>query len=118
MSDPRPAADTEPEPLSPEAQAIFARARRSFAISMGLLLFGLIAIGGALVYRATRDSGGSPGADYAIASLRLPQGAEIVSASAGDGLLTLAYRVGPVTSIRIFDGRTGELLREVPLVAE
>lgn len=85
---------------------------------MGLLLFGLIAIGGALVYRATRDDGPSAAPDYAIAALRLPQGAEIISASAADGLLTLAYRVGPVTSIRIFDGRTGEMLREVPVVAE
>jgi hypothetical protein len=50
--------------------------------------------------------------------MRVPAGAEIVSATAADGLITLTYRVGAMTSVRLFDGRSGELLREVPIVSE
>jgi hypothetical protein len=57
-------------------------------------------------------------ADYTIAALKVPAGAEVVSAVAADGKLTLTYRVGTVTSVRILDGRTGEILREIPVVGE
>ena len=81
---------------------------------------GFIAIGGALVYRAAREGGSSPpqGADYVIAALKVPSGAEIVSAVAADGTLTVTYRLGAMTSVRIFDGRSGEMLREIPVVSE
>lgn len=98
---------------------MLARARRSFLFSIGLLIVGFIVIAGALVYRASRDSVPAPtGADYVIAEMRLPAGAEIVSAVAADGQITVTYRLGPMTSVRIFDGRTGEMLREVPVVSE
>jgi hypothetical protein len=107
--------------LTPEARAIIARARRSFLFSIGLLIVGFIVIGGALVYRATRDGGGSAprtGADYVIAALKVPADAEIVSAVAADGQVTLTYRVGAMTTVRIFDGRSGEMIREIPVVSE
>lgn len=84
---------------------------------MGLLIVGFIAIAGALVYRTSQDDGGGSG-DYVIASMNVPAGAEIVSAVAADGNLTVTYRAGPMTSVRIFDGRTGELLREIPVLSE
>jgi hypothetical protein len=119
MSDPNtPAGD--PKELTPEARAIIGRARRSFLFSIGLLIIGFIAIGGALVYRASRDSAPAApvGADYVIASLKVPAGAEIVSAVAADGKLTVTYRIGAMTSVRIFDGRSGEMIREIPVVSE
>lgn len=80
---------------------------------------GFIAIGGALVYRAAQSGGsGATGADYVVASLKLPEGAEVVSAVAADGTLTVTYRVGPLTSVRIIDGRSGDLIREIPVVSE
>ena len=93
------------------------RARRSFMLSMGLLLVGFIAIGAALVYRSTRD-GGNNGSEYVIAAMRIPAGAQVVSVTAADGLLTLTYKAGPMTSVRIFDGRSGEMIREVPVVSD
>jgi hypothetical protein len=115
---------TPPEPgekeLTPEARAIIGRARRSFLFSIGVLIVGFIVIGGALVYRATRDSASAPptGADYVIAALKVPANAEIVSAVAADGQVTLTYKVGAMTSVRIFDGKSGEMLREIPVVSE
>jgi hypothetical protein len=115
MSDPQDKAET-PE-LTPEAKAVLNRARKSFMVSIGLLVVGLIAIGGALVYRASQSEGKAAG-DYVIAALKIPEGGEVVSAVAADGRVTLTYRLGAMTSVRIFDGKTGELVREIPVVSE
>jgi hypothetical protein len=118
MSDPQKTA--APQELTPEARSIIGRARKSFLFSIGLLIVGFIAIGGALVYRASQDKsgGGGTGSDYVIASLKIPAGAEIISAVAADGQLTITYRSGPMTSVRIFDGKSGEMVREIPVVSE
>jgi hypothetical protein len=116
MNDPQKPQETQE--LSPEARSIIGRARKSFMFSIGLLVIGFIAIGGALVYRTSQGGGGGQGADYVIASLRIPQGAEIISAVAADGQLTVTYRAGPMTSVRIFDGRSGDMIREIPIISE
>ncbi len=115
MSDPQDKAD--PPELTPEARAVLGRARKSFMVSIGLLVVGLIAVGGALVYRASQ-SDSKASADYVIAALKIPDGSEVVSAVAADGRLTVTYRLGPLTSVRIFDGKSGELIREIPVVSE
>jgi hypothetical protein len=108
--------------LSPEAAAIIARARKSFMFTMGLLIVGFIVVGGALVYRATRDTGtpaaAAGEASYAAPAVKIPAGATIVSAVASDGTLSVTYRNGSATSLRIFDGKTGAILREIPIVSE
>jgi hypothetical protein len=116
MNDPQKTPETQE--LSPEARMIIGRARKSFLFSIGLLILGFIAIGGALVYRATQDSGPPTGTGYVISSLQIPAGAEIISAVAADGQLTVTYKAGAMTSVRIFDGRTGEMVREVPVLSE
>ena len=96
---------------------VLGRARRSFFLSIGLLLLGLMAVGGAVVYRTSQSESPASG-DYVIAALKIPAGAEVVSAVAADGRVTLTYRLGAMTSVRIFDGKTGELVREIPVVSE
>ena len=61
-----------------------AKARRSFAISIGVLLLGFMAIGFALVYRAMRDTPPPAVAE----SVALPAGAEVVSALVSEGTMT------------------------------
>jgi hypothetical protein len=107
--------------MTPEAMAVIGRARKSFVFSIGLLIVGFIVIAGALVYRASRETGNGPaatGATYTAAAVKIPQGAEIVSAVAADGQISVTYRNGSATSLRIFDGRTGAILREIPVVSE
>ena len=109
--------------MTPEARAIIGRARRSFLFSIGLLIVGFIVIGGALVYKSMQPSGTPAPAvvtapDYALAAVKIPAGAEVIGASAADGKLTVTFRNGQTTSIRIFDGKTGEMLREVPVLSE
>ncbi len=113
MSDP----NRETPELSPEARTIIGRARKSFLFSIGLLLLGFLAIAGALIFRSAGGGSGSA-SDYVIASMKIPAGAEIISAVAADGRLTVTYRAGAMTSVRIFDGKSGEMLREIPVLSE
>ncbi len=81
---------------------------------------GLLAVGGAIVYKSTQG-GSAPaasGADYSLAAVKVPSGAEVISAVAADGRISVTYKNGSTTSIRIFDGRTGEIIREVPVLGE
>ncbi len=111
--------DPQPNELTPEARAILARARNSLLISLGVLLVGFLAIGGVLIFRSVNTGGAEvAGADYVIAALRIPSGAEVVSAVAADGKVTLTYKAGLMTSVRIFDGKSGEMIREIPVVSE
>ena len=114
--------DTQPTTeLTPESRAIIARARKSFLFSIGLLIVGFLAIGGVLIFKSVNlapGGGGSTGADYVIASLKIPSGAEVVSAVAADGKVTLTYKTGLMTSVRIFDGKSGEMIREIPVLSE
>ena len=116
MSDP----NSGEAPLTPEARALIARARRSFLFSIGLLLLGLLAVGGVIVYKSTQTTATAPttGADYALAAVKVPAGAEVVSAVAADGKISVTFKNGSTTSLRIFDGKTGAMLREVPILGE
>ena len=117
MSDP----NSSEAPLSPEARALIGRARRSFLFSIGLLLVGLLAVGGVIVYKSTQSSPTAPatsGADYALAAVKVPSGAQVISAVAADGRISVTYKNGSTTSLRIIDGKTGELIREVPVLGE
>ena len=86
-----------------------AKARRSFAISIGVLLLGFMAIGFALVYRAMRDTPPPALAE----SVMLPPGAEVVSALVSEGAINVTYTVDGVTTLALFDQATGELTQSV-----
>ena len=40
------------------------------------------------------------------------------SAGQTSGTVTVTYRLGQATSVRLFNGRTGEMIREIPVVTE
>ncbi|WP_108397883.1 hypothetical protein [Devosia submarina] len=97
------------EPLSPEALAVFSKARRSFGISIGILLLGFMAIAFALVYRVMRDA--PPPAVAEIVSV--PAGAEVISAVVSEGAINVTYSMNGVTTLALFDQASGELTRSV-----
>ena len=88
---------------------MFSKARRSFGISIGILLLGFMAIGFALVYRVMRDSPPPAVAE----SVALPPEAAVVSAVVNEGAINVTYTAGGVTTLALFDQATGELTREV-----
>ena len=88
---------------------MFSKARRSFGISIGILLLGFMAIGFALVYRVMRDA-----PPPAIAeAVNLPADAQVVSALVSEGQINVTYIVGGVTTLALFDQATGEMTRSV-----
>lgn len=78
---------------------------------------GFIAVVGALVYRAYRDTGG-PDTRYSLEQASVPSGADLISASTAEGLITLAYKVDGKTQVRVVDGKTGDLVSQFAVVAE
>ena len=107
--------DTPETELSPEAQAAFRKARRSFAVSMGILLAGFMAIGLALVYRLTRDA---PLAEPVLAAeLSLPAGAQVVSALLSEGSVNVTYTSNGETVLALFDPETGAAKGSVKLLS-
>jgi len=105
------AADTE---LSPEALAMLGKARRSFAVSMGILLLGFMAIGFALVYRVMRDSPPPAVAE----TVSIPAGSEVLSAINVDGSVQVTHQLGGAVTLSVFDAGSGELLRSVRIAVE
>ena len=87
------------------------KARRSFGISIGILLLGFMAIGFALVYRVMRDAPPPPVAE----AVMLPAGAVVVSALVSDGAINVTYTLDGVTTLALFNQETGELTRSVAL---
>jgi len=87
------------------------KARRSFGISIGILLLGFMAIGFALVYRVMRDA--PPPA--IAAEVSLPAGAEVVSAVVAEGAINVTYSLDGTVTLALFDQGTGELTRSVEI---
>ena len=74
-----------------------------------------------IVYKSTQSTGSAPattGSDYALAAVKIPSGAEVLSAVAAGGQISVTFKNGSTTSLRIFDGKTGAMLREVPILGE
>lgn len=90
------------------------KARRSFGISIGILLLGFMAIGVALVYRVMRDAPPPTVAESVV----LPDGAEVVSALLSEGAINVTYRANGMTTLALFDQATGELTRSMVIGAE
>ena len=109
MSDPDETGQKPDAPLSAEALAALAKARRSFAFSIGILLLGFMAIAFALVYRVLRDQP----APTVAAEVSLPAGASVVSALVSDGQINVTYTIDGVTTLALFNQGTGELTRQV-----
>lgn len=104
-------------PLEGEALAIINRARRRAAISMLILLMGFMTIAGVVVYRLSTMTS-NPGAAFALDSVSVPAGAEVISATAQGGLVTVTYRLEGDTAIRLYDGESGEMVGEIAVVGE
>lgn len=88
---------------------MFSKARRSFGISIGILLVGFMAIGFALVYRVMRDAPPPAVAER----VTLPAGAEVRSAMVSEGAINVTYLLDGVTTLALFDQSSGELTRSV-----
>ena len=87
------------------------KARRSFGISIGILLLGFMAIGVALVYRVMRDA--PP--PVLVEAVSLPAGAQIVSALVNEGTINVTHTSNGLTTLSLFDQQTGELIQSIAI---
>lgn len=105
----------EPQELTPEARQLLQRARRFFVIFVGILLIGFVSIAATLFYRVTRDDGGVAGR-YELGQIVLPADAEVISVAPDGNALVVTYRVNGNTSVAFVDAKSGEIVRQVPVV--
>jgi uncharacterized protein DUF6476 len=109
---------SEPEdasqPMTADAAKVIGRARRSFGISMLILISGLVAVAGALFYRL----GPAQSNAIEISQITVPAGAEIVSVEVARRTISLVLALGETRMIRVIDPQTGEIVRDITIVIE
>jgi len=96
---------------------VIAKARRLFAMSMGLLLLGFATVMLVLVYRSSQAEG-TKDVHYAAGVLAVPAGAEVLSAVPSEGMFAITYRSEGAVKLRLIDGTTGAVLRDLDFVSQ
>lgn len=81
------------------------------------MLLGFVAVALALVYR-TGGSDDSADQRYVAGVLAVPAGAAVVSAVPSEGMIAVAYTLDGATKLRLIDGTTGAVLRDIDFVSE
>jgi hypothetical protein len=104
MSLETPAKDDE-KPLDPAVEAVRRRLARLMVVSIGIMMVGVLAVLGAVVYKIR------PSANDQMANgvLTLPAGAEVIDHSTGEGTLAMRVRMPDGSQNMLFfsteDGR-------------
>jgi hypothetical protein len=80
--------DTQDKPLDPAVEAVRKRLARLLAVSIGIMMIGLLAVLGAIVYKMS----GPSGAAVADGSLSVPAGMTVVDQSLDGDRLALRLR--------------------------
>lgn len=122
MTGPAPRDDMDDEkPLDPAVENVRRKMVRFFAINIGILLFALMAVLVAIVYKAGRDkpdtaavNSAVPGEPSAPVDLVLNAGETVASQSlSGDRLSVAVASGGTIRRIVILDLRSGKVAGEV-----
>ncbi len=97
------------KPLDPAVESVRRKMVRFFAINIGILMIALMAVLGAIVYKATRPSQGA--GEISTGEISLDPGERVVSqAIGGDRLSLLVEGSGGSRSIVVVDIRSGQVL--------
>lgn len=76
-----------------------------------------MAVALALVYRTGRGDE-TPSEGYSAGVLAVPAGAEIISAVPSDGMFAIAYTLDGIERLRLIDGKTGAIIRDIDFVRQ
>ncbi|MFD2236102.1 fimbrial protein [Aureimonas populi] len=107
--------ETAEEPLDPATERVRRKMVRLLAVSIGIMLIGVMAVLAAVVYR-TSEGGGRLEAGASV-PLALPVAGDVVQSSLdGDRLLLQLRPAGGTDELLVFDRRDGTLLSRHPLV--
>lgn len=83
---------------------------------MGILLLGLVSVALALVYRVTREED-SLSDRFSLEAINLPRGAVVTSVLPYDEALAVTFTVEGEGHVYLIDAKTGDLLRDVPVIS-
>jgi hypothetical protein len=117
MAKPDPSEIDQSSEMTDEAREVIGKARRSFGFSMSILILGFMAIVLALVYRATKDQE-SVADKYVLESIILPAGAQVISIVPERDVIAVTYTLEGQSALRMISIETGEVLKEISIIAE
>lgn len=117
------------EPLDPAVERVRAKLMRFAVINLGILFLALMAVVGALVYRAVSTesaphevSSGTlplpPEGSIITGEIALPAGANVVSQSLADDRLTLLVEVEGQREIFVYNIGAGRIIARFVLVGD
>ncbi|WP_024587066.1 hypothetical protein [Aliihoeflea sp. 2WW] len=117
------------EPLDPAVEKVRAKLMRFVVINLGILFLALMAVVGALVYRAVSTEPAAEEASPAglplppegstiTGEIALPAGANVLSQSLSGGRLTLLVEVGGAREILVYDIGAARIIARFALVSE
>jgi hypothetical protein len=96
-------------PLDPQQEEIVRKLKRMAIFSTALMVVGVLAIIGVIVYRLSNPAPAPKAAAIAAITNALPKGARVVSTAVSDGRIVVTLERDGVTEMRVFDLLTLQL---------
>ncbi len=96
-------------PLDPQQEAIVRKLKRMAIFSSGLMIAGVLAIIGVIVYRMSNPAPAPRAGPVPAITNALPKGARIVSTAVSDGRIVVTLEREGTTEMRVFDLSTLQL---------
>jgi len=104
-----PDAHTSEVPLDPQQEAIVRKLKRMAIYSTALMVAGVLAIIGVIVYRLSNPAPAPKAAPIAAITNALPKGSRVVSTAVSDGRIVVTIERNGITEMRVFDLSTLQL---------
>ena len=110
----------EDKPLDPAVERVRRKMMRLMAISVGIMMVGLMAVLFAIVYKiSARDTPSAETADFYETVLALPAGAKIVSQSlSGERMSLLVDRADGRQTLYVLDVASGKRIGRIEIGTE
>lgn len=108
----------EDKPLDPAVERVRRKMMRLMAISVGIMMVGLMAVLFAIVYKISVRGGPTvQDGDYFETALSLPQGSRVISQSLSGDRLTLLVEHDGQQAVLVFDTAAGKLVGRIGIEA-
>lgn len=104
-----PEAQTSEVPLDPQQEAIVRKLKRMAIYSTALMVVGVLAIIGVIVYRLSKPAPLPMAAPVPAVTNALPKGSRVVSTAVSDGRIVVTFERDGITEVRVFDLSTLQL---------
>ncbi len=113
------------EEISPEVVAVITRAKRSFMFSIGLLVVGLISVALVIIFKSgnidenvRKNISKDKESLYELGMIIVPSEAKIISSVPSSGLIGVTYEIEGKVKLRLIDGTTGSIIRDIDFIKE